>query len=146
MSISATTVKHYRCYLDGRWVESDASIEVQNPATGEVFATVPACSSSQAEQALASSEQAQLKWQALPAHDRAMHLYAIIDRLKAEQSLFAELLVKEQGKTLAEAGGEVADTIRYLQYSAEAARRLEGSIFLQINPTNSCGSKKFRSA
>ena len=134
MSTVDTTIKHYLCYIDGQWVDSDEAIEVQNPATGESFASVPACSRSQAEQALASSKQAQLKWQAIPAHERSLYIYAIIKKLEAEQEHFAKLLVQEQGKTLADARGEVTDTIRYLQYSAEAARRLEGNIFPSDQP------------
>ncbi|TWT82958.1 Lactaldehyde dehydrogenase [Planctomycetes bacterium CA13] len=129
MNGTDSPIPNYRCYIDGQWVDSDKRIEVRNPANDALFATVPSCSQAQAEQALASSEQAQLGWQSLPAIERATYIYAIIERLRAEQDHFAKLLVLEQGKTLAEANGEVADTIRYLQYSAEAARRLEGSIF-----------------
>ncbi len=121
----------YRCYIHGQWVESDsgATIEVTNPATGAAWATVPACSKAQAEQALQSSQEAQPAWAALPAHDRAVYLMKIVKGLEAELEHFAKLLVMEQGKTLGEARGEMTDTLRYLSYAAEAARRIEGSIF-----------------
>ena len=56
-------------------------------------------------------------------------MYSICDRLKIERDHFAKLLVMEQGKTYIEALGEVDDTIRYISYSAEAARRIQGAIF-----------------
>ena len=57
------------------------------------------------------------------------HIYAIADGVERERERFERLLVMEQGKTLAEAQGEVADTLRYLRYAAEAARRIGGDIF-----------------
>jgi lactaldehyde dehydrogenase/glycolaldehyde dehydrogenase len=135
----AQDVTPYRCYIDGQWVDSEGgqTIEVVNPATGEVFATLPACSKSQAEQALESSQRAQRAWQKLPAYDRAIHLMNIVKGVTAERENFAQLLVMEQGKTLAEARGEVDDTVMYLTYAAEAARRIEGGIFPADNPDES---------
>jgi len=124
-------IKHYRCYINGKWIDSKSGdyIEVENPATGEVFATVSASTKEDAQYALESSEKAQKEWQALPAFQRGQYIMAIVDRLKDERDHFAKLLVMEQGKTLAEAYGEVDDTMRYMSYAAEAARRLQGSIF-----------------
>ena len=120
----------YKCYINGQWVESEsgASIEVQNPANDEVFATVPACTTAQAMEALEAAEKAQPAWQALPPIERAGYLYKIADGIKARREHLAELLVLEQGKSLAEAFGEVDDTIRYITYNAEAGRRITGEV------------------
>ncbi len=128
--------KNYASYMDGAWVDagSRALMEVENPATGEVFATVTSSSMQDVQDALESSRRAQKKWQQIPAFQRGQHLMSIVDKLALEREHFARLLVMEQGKTLAEAFGEVDDTMRYLSYSAEAARRLEGSIFPSENP------------
>lgn len=125
--------KHYQSYINGEWVDTRNVIEVENPANGEIWATVTENSVADAQWALESSEKAQLLWKDLPAQSRANYLYKIADKLKTEREHFALLLVMEQGKTLAEAFGEVDDTIRYISYSAEAARRLEGSIFPSDN-------------
>lgn len=124
-------IKHYRGYINGEWLDSASreTIEVENPANNEAFATVTANTEEDVQYALETAEKAQLAWQLLPAQTRANHIYAIADRLRAETDHFAQLLVKEQGKTYAEALGEVADTIRYMTYSAEAARRIQGAIF-----------------
>jgi lactaldehyde dehydrogenase / glycolaldehyde dehydrogenase len=122
-------MKHYKYYIDGEWCDSQHSIEVENPATGEIFATVAESSVADAQLALETSEKAQLLWGAMPAVKRAEYLYKIADKIKGEREHFATLLVMEQGKTLAEAFGEVDDTVRYITYSAEAARRIEGSVF-----------------
>ena len=124
-------IKNYSGYINGEWLDSSgrATIEVENPANNQVFATVTANTEEDTQHALETSEKAQLGWQLLPAQTRANYIFAIADRLKAESDHFAGLLVMEQGKTYAEALGEVADTVRYLTYSAEAARRIQGAIF-----------------
>ncbi len=124
-------MEHYRCYINGEWLEevNHELITVEDPSTNEAFATVTACTTDDVQYALETAEKAQLSWQLLPAQTRANYIYAICDRLKAEKEHFAKLLVMEQGKTYAEALGEVDDTLRYMAYSAEAARRIQGAVF-----------------
>ncbi|MDW7692971.1 aldehyde dehydrogenase [Flammeovirgaceae bacterium SG7u.111] len=130
------SIKHYNCYINGEWIEKSSGtlIEVENPANGEVIATLYESTPEEVQLALETSEKAQLKWQETTAQERANYLLAICDKLKEEREHFAKLLVMEQGKTLAEAFGEVDDTVRYLSYSAEAARRISGNIFYSDKP------------
>ncbi|SFC76103.1 lactaldehyde dehydrogenase / glycolaldehyde dehydrogenase [Microbulbifer thermotolerans] len=123
----------YQCYIDGKWIDSEQHIAVENPATGEIFARVPDCTTEHADEALASSQQALQSWKMLPAIERGRHIFRLIETLKPKRDHFARLLVLEQGKTLNEAYGEFDDTLTYLTYSAEAARRLEGKIFPSDN-------------
>jgi lactaldehyde dehydrogenase/glycolaldehyde dehydrogenase len=124
-------IKEYDCYINGEWIQKSAGekIDVENPANGEVFASLYVSTSDEVQHALESAEKAQFSWQMLPAQQRADYLYAIADKLKEEKEHFAKLLVMEQGKTLVEARYEVDDTIRYITYSAEAGRRIQGAIF-----------------
>lgn len=126
----------YKCFIANEWVEASngARLEVTNPATGEVWAEVPACTGAEVERALESSQRAQKAWMMLPPVERAAYLYRIAEGIERERDLFEDLLVKEQGKPRAEAAGEVTDTIRYMTYSAEAARRLRGDILPSDNP------------
>lgn len=126
----------YQCYIHGKWIDSSsgATISVENPATGEAFSKVPDCTIEDAEAALQSAQSAQLDWQNTPAIQRAKYLYAIVESMKRKRDFFAKLLVLEQGKTLAEAYGEFDDTLNYFEYSAQAARRIEGKIFPSDNP------------
>lgn len=126
----------YKCFIDNDWVEASdgARAPVNNPATGEVWAEVPACTRAEVDWALESSDRAQKGWQMLPPVERAAYLYRIAEGIEAARDEFEDLLVREQGKTRAEAGGEVTDTIRYMTYSAEAARRLRGDILPSDNP------------
>ena len=133
---AATGVKHYPAYINGEWLESASRgrVEVQNPATDEVWATVTVTDSDDVQMALETSDAAQKKWWDLPAIERADYLFAICEKLEGERDHFARLLVLEQGKTLVEAGFEVDDTVRYIKYAAEHARRIQGDIFPSDDP------------
>ena len=126
----------YKCFVDNEWIEASngALMPVHNPADGETWAEVPACTGDDVSRALESSQRAQKDWQMLPPIERAGYIYKIAEGIERARDEFEELLVKEQGKTRAEAGFEVTDTIRYMTYSAEAARRLRGDIFPADNP------------
>ncbi|WP_041522704.1 aldehyde dehydrogenase family protein [Gilvimarinus agarilyticus] len=132
----ATSLTHYPCYIHGQWVNASngATFEVVNPANEQPWATVPDCTDADAEKALQSAREAQPAWQALPPIQRAHYLFKLVDALKEKRDHFAKLLVIEQGKTLPEAYGEFDDTLNYITYAAEAARRIEGNIFPSDNP------------
>ncbi|MEM7046870.1 MAG: aldehyde dehydrogenase family protein [Pseudomonadota bacterium] len=134
-------VDYYKCFIDGKWCDASGGgrIQVENPATGAVFAEVPKCGAEDAHRALESAENARHAWGHLPPIERAEYLKRICEGLAKERDYFARLLVMEQGKTLAEATFEVDDTIRYMTYSAEAARRLQGEIL----PADAPGEQLF---
>jgi lactaldehyde dehydrogenase/glycolaldehyde dehydrogenase len=126
----------YKCFIDNEWVEASngARMPVRNPATGEQWAEVPACTPAEVDRAIESSARAQKEWALLPPIKRAEYLYKIAEGIERERDLFETLLVQEQGKPKADAAVEVTDTIRYMTYAAEAARRLRGDIFPSDNP------------
>ena len=134
--MNSTDIKHYSCYINGEWLDDNTRevIEVENPVNNEVYATVTACTKDDVQYALETSEKAQIGWALTPANTRAQHIIEIANKLKAEREHFAKLLVMEQGKTYPEALGEVDDTITYMTYSAEAARRIQGAIFPAEQP------------
>ncbi|WP_430928694.1 aldehyde dehydrogenase family protein [Polaribacter marinivivus] len=126
----------YNCYINGEWIKksSGEKIDVENPASGEVFAQIYTSSLDEVQHALEAADKAQFSWQMLPPSERAKYLFAIADKLAERKEHFAKLLVMEQGKTLVEARFEVDDTIRYITYNAEAGRRIQGAIFPSENP------------
>ena len=129
-------MQYFKCYVDGRWIDSEHQerIPVLDPATNQAWAEVPDCTPHDAATALESAHRAQPSWQALPAIERARHLEALNTALEQERDHFARLLVREQGKTLREAHGEVADTIGYMRYAAQSARWLRGDIWPADEP------------
>lgn len=123
-------------FIDGAWVTSTSgeTIDIINPSTEEVYATVQNGTVEEAEQALQAAEKAQKAWKKVPARQRAELLYKFADEIKANADMLAELLVKEQGKLLKVAKMEVAVTASFIEYACEGARRIEGDIIPSDNP------------
>ena len=61
-------------YINGEWVTLQEQIEVNNPATKEIFATVPKGGVTEAKQAVDAAHEAFKLWSKLTAADRAAKL------------------------------------------------------------------------
>ncbi|ROH91853.1 bifunctional proline dehydrogenase/L-glutamate gamma-semialdehyde dehydrogenase PutA [Stagnimonas aquatica] len=73
---------------------------------------------------VADARRAQPGWNALSADARALVLERAADRLEAEPALYLRLLLREAGKTLADANAEVREAVDFLRYYAAQARKL----------------------
>ncbi|MDX5367078.1 MAG: NAD-dependent succinate-semialdehyde dehydrogenase [Alphaproteobacteria bacterium] len=118
-----------RCFIDGNWVGGDApQIDVADPATGEVIATVPSLGAKETREAIEAAHRAQKDWAARPAKERAAVLRRWFDLMMENQDDLAAILTAEQGKPLTEAKGEIAYAASFVEYYAEEAKRIYGSI------------------
>lgn len=61
-------------YINGEWITLQEQIEVNNPATKEIFATVPKGGVTEAKQAVDAAHEAFKTWSKLTAADRATKL------------------------------------------------------------------------
>jgi len=115
-------------FIDGQWITSQKTFEVCNPATDETIATVANLESSTAELAIAAAEKALPSWRSKLAKERA-HIMRKWFELTIENTQdLAKLMTLEQGKPLAEAAGEVVYGASFVEWFAEEAKRVEGSI------------------
>jgi succinate-semialdehyde dehydrogenase/glutarate-semialdehyde dehydrogenase len=118
-----------RCFIDGKWMGDDApQIDVADPATGEVIATVPSLGVKETREAIKAAHRAQKDWAARPAKERAAVLRRWFDLMMENQDDLAAILTAEQGKPLTEAKGEIAYAASFVEYYAEEAKRVYGSI------------------
>jgi lactaldehyde dehydrogenase/glycolaldehyde dehydrogenase len=122
-------------FIDGEWRHSASGARraVINPATGEAFAEVAEGDEADAVVALEAARRAQPGWEALPPIARARYLQRIASLVRDNLEDLARLVTLEQGKTLAEARGEVGGTAEFFTYFAEFARRLEGELLPSDN-------------
>src|SRR2546422_5828256 len=122
-------------FIDGEWVDSkrEEIINVVNPATERVIASVPKASRDQAKAALEAAEDAQPKWEDLAPLQRAAFLLKTAQRIRREKERLARLLTSEQGKPLFEARGEIDGAASNFEYYAEFARRIEGDVLPSDN-------------
>ena len=127
-----------RCAMQigGEWRASHpgSTIEVENPATGAVIATIPDGTAQDALDALEAARRAQPAWAALPAIERGRLVSTLADSVAENAGHLARTVVAEQGKPLNQAQGEIAATETFLRFAAEAARRIEGDILPSDNP------------
>lgn len=128
-------VNRYRHFINGQWIDSTVKewIEVENPATGAVIATVPKGSADDADRALVAAHAAQPGWEAMPPAARGQLLKDLARLILENRERLARIVIAEQGKPLQEARGEIEGAALYLSYAAEEARRITGDIIPSDN-------------
>ena len=114
----------------GRWCDAQEGhrFEVTDPATDQVFASVPDSGAADARAALEAAHAAFPAWRAVPAKQRAQILKRWNDLIVAHQEDLGRLISREQGKPLAEGRGEVAYAASYVEWFAEEATRANGDV------------------
>jgi aldehyde dehydrogenase (NAD+) len=118
-------------YIDGEWTDSDSSntFETVNPANpGEIVATYQESTANDAEAAVVAAADAEAEWASVPAPERGMILKAAGDILDDQKAELTAQLTHEEGKTNAEAGGEVQRAIDIFHYYAQKTRDLGGTV------------------
>ena len=115
-------------FINGNWVKSKNTFLVNNPATDEIIANVANLGTVETEAAIASAEIALPAWRSKLAKERATIMRKWFDLIIANTQDLATLMTLEQGKPLAEAAGEVVYGASFVEWFAEEAKRVEGSI------------------
>ena len=116
--------------IDGAWVPSDsgATIDVVNPANGQVLGNVPKSGEAETRRAIEAAEKAFQTFKKTTALERSKMLRKLHDAIMDNQEALAELLTLEQGKSMTESRGEVAFSAAYVLWFAEEARRTYGDV------------------
>ncbi len=104
------------------------TLDVVNPATGEVIARVAKCGTAETRRAIEAAEAAQIEWRRRPIKERSAILRKWFNLMMAAQEDLAQILTAEQGKPLAEARGEIAYGASYIEWFAEEGKRIYGDI------------------
>jgi succinate-semialdehyde dehydrogenase / glutarate-semialdehyde dehydrogenase len=114
-------------FIDGEWVPGEnGTIEVLDPATDDVIATIADGSVADGIRALDSAARVQDSWARTPSRVRAEILRRAFDLLQQRADDFALLMTLEMGKPLREARGEVAYGGEFLRWFGEEAVRIDG--------------------
>lgn len=117
-------------FIDGQWrsATSGSVFAVINPATSEVIGSVPDLSIDDVRSAIEAAHAAQKNWASHSALQRSALLYRWYELMLAHKEDLARLLTTEQGKTLAEARGEIEYGASFVQWFAEEAKRIYGDV------------------
>ncbi|MBP8898693.1 MAG: aldehyde dehydrogenase family protein, partial [Sulfuritalea sp.] len=87
------------CLIDGAWLTATgASLEVRNPANGELVGMVPSFGAAETRRAIDAAQAAFLPWRAKTADERARILKRWFQLMMDNQEDLARLMTAEQGK------------------------------------------------
>jgi succinate-semialdehyde dehydrogenase/glutarate-semialdehyde dehydrogenase len=114
--------------INGEWraAEGGKTLEVHDPATGNVVKQIADASVADGEAAMDAAATALPQWAATPARERAELLRHTFDLLTERAEDFALLMTIEMGKPLAEARGEVTYGAEFVRWFSEEATRVQG--------------------
>lgn len=117
--VRLAAVRRTPLIIDGKTVESTSKTwyEVHNPATNEVVALVPETTPSEKAQIIASSQKAFESWREVSVQQRARILMKFHALLDGERNSLAAIMTEEQGKTLADAHGDLQRGIEVVEHS-----------------------------
>jgi aldehyde dehydrogenase (NAD+) len=110
-----------RQYIDGEWVAPTGgeTIPVENPATRETFAEVPAATEADVDTAYEAAAAAQPEWEAMGREQRNEFVEAALGELKGQFGEIADLLAREGGSAGGKASGEVGISMSDFQTALE---------------------------
>lgn len=122
--------------IDGRWVASERTGAVVDPATGEEIADVARCGAADMNLAIAAAERAFPAWRELLPARRGAILRSWASLMLHHSEELAILVTSEQGKPLAEARHEIAYGLGFLEWFAAEGERAYGETI----PSHKLGS------
>lgn len=117
---AAAAVATVKLLIDGEFVESRSAHwrEVVNPATQVVLARVPMATAEEVDAAVAAGKRAFASWRKTPIGARARIFLKYQQLIREHMGELTALLTAEQGKTLADAEGDVFRGLEVVEHAA----------------------------
>ncbi len=117
-----------QAYIGGEWVDAKdgATFQVNNPARGDIIASVPDLSVADATTAIEAAAVAQKEYATWSGKERAAVVRKMYDLMIENIDDLATIITAEMGKPLAEAKGEIAYAASFFEWFAEEAKRVYG--------------------
>ncbi len=121
-----------RLYVDGRWVPAadGGTFDVLDPADGSLLARVANGTVQDAHAAVDAAAAAAAAWASLPPRERAEILMSAFALMCEHRDELAELIVRESGKSWADAQGEITYGAEFLRWFSEEAVRADGGLMV----------------
>jgi succinate-semialdehyde dehydrogenase/glutarate-semialdehyde dehydrogenase len=115
-------------FIGGEWrsATSGATLNVYDPATGEVIKTIADAGVEDGAAAMDAAVDATAAWAKTPPRERAEILRRAFDLVRERQDQVALLMTLEMGKPLAESKAEVSYGSEFLRWFSEEAVRIFG--------------------
>lgn len=129
----------YRNFIGGEWIESASAKTVLNlnPAnTDDVLGTVRLATREEARRAVEAASTAFREWRTTPAPTRGRIVARAARLMEDDKEKLAQILTREEGKTIGESRGELQRAINVMEFCAGEARRLNGETIQSELPSN----------
>ena len=124
----SVTVSQHKNFVGGEWVDAveGGTMEVLNPATGEVIAEVPRGTQADVDRAVEAAKKALPEWLETTPQERSEALLKLADAIEDNADELGELESQNVGKPVGFARDEMPVSADNLRFFAGAARLLEG--------------------
>ncbi len=99
---------------------------VVNPATGETLASYPTNTDAEVQEAVAAAEAAYRTWRERPVAERAAAIRRVAELHRERRDALAAIIVREMGKPMSAALGEVDFAADITEYYADHAEQITG--------------------
>lgn len=129
----------YRNFINGQWIESTSSKTVMNvnPAnTDDVLGTVRQATRDEARAAVEAAAAAFHGWRTTPAPARGRIVARAARLMEEAKEELAQILTREEGKTISESRGELQRSINVAEFCAGESRRMNGETIFSELPSN----------
>ncbi|MDP2437622.1 MAG: CoA-acylating methylmalonate-semialdehyde dehydrogenase [archaeon] len=127
---------HVPLFINGKFVKSqtDKWIELTNPASGEVIGLVPEATDAEMKAAAVSAQKAWGAWRKTSVSYRTSIMFKFAELIKAHTPALALSITTEQGKTLADAEGDVFRGLQVVEHSCSMGTLLMGETVENVGP------------
>jgi acyl-CoA reductase-like NAD-dependent aldehyde dehydrogenase len=122
-------LKSFQQYIDGTFEDATTTFDSVNPATGAVWAKMPAASAADVDRAVQAAHRAlsEPAWAALTASARGKLLYRLADLVAENAQQLAELETADTGKIIRETRSQIGYVAEYYRYYAGVADKIQGA-------------------
>ncbi|MDG1286868.1 MAG: NAD-dependent succinate-semialdehyde dehydrogenase [Rickettsiales bacterium] len=122
-----------QCYVNGQWIDAKSGeiSEVENPATGEIIATVPKMGYDEITEVIDQAHEAWGAWRSLLASQRAKLMLKWAEILVENRDDIGTIMSQEQGKPISQAKGEVDYAASFIEWYAFEGQSISGETVQQ---------------
>ena len=114
-----TTLQKVKLLIDGEWVESQTTEwhDIVNPATQQVLAKVPFATAAEVDAAVSAAQRAFQTWKLTPIGARMRIMLKLQALIREHSKRIAVVLSSEQGKTIADAEGDIFRGLEVVEHA-----------------------------
>ena len=140
MQVQTQPLETFKMHIDGKWVDSASGnyFESDNPYTGRPWALIPKGNAEDIDRAVRAAHRAFTSgdWPKLTASQRGALLRKLGDAVAEQAEYLAQVEVRDNGKLIAEMGGQLKYVPQWYYYFGGLADKIEGAVIPIDKPGN----------